>query len=322
MLTRRLSDTGLEVSRLCFGAMTFGGQTREADAIRMVERSLDAGINFFDTANVYQQGTSEAILGKALQGRRHRVILASKVRGKMGDGPDQSGLAPAAIRRAVEESLQRLHTDYLDLYYLHQPDYAVPIESTLECMQDLVQAGKVRQVACSNYAAWQMCQMIAIAASRGFSPVRVAQPMYNALARGIEQELLPFAKEFNLATVCYNPLAGGLLTGKHTRDAPLRGTRFDQNRMYLSRYWHAQSFDALEAVREASRAAGRSMVSVALNWLLHHTPITCVILGASKLEHLEENLAAAEQGPLPAETVAALDRIWAELRGVAPNYNR
>lgn len=322
MLTTKLADTGLTVSRLCFGAMTFGGQTGEAEAIRMVECCLDSGINFFDTANVYQHGASEIILGKALKGRRHRVIVASKVRGKMGDAPDQSGLSRAAIRRAIDESLARLQTDYLDLYYLHQPDNAVPIEETLECMDELVKAGKVRNIACSNYAAWQMCQIVSIAEKRGFARVQVAQPMYNLLARGIEQEFLPFAKEFNIATVCYNPLAGGLLTGKHTIEAPIHGSRFDTNQMYLNRYWHVQDFEAVEAVREIARAAGRSMVSIALNWLLHHTAIKCVILGASKIEHLSENLAAAEEGPLSPATVASLDGIWAGLRGVTPNYNR
>jgi 1-deoxyxylulose-5-phosphate synthase len=302
--------------------MTFGGQTGEADALRMVDLCLDSGVNFFDTANVYNRGASETILGKALKGRRQRVVLASKVRGKMGDAPDQQGLSGAAISRAIEESLKRLQTDYLDLYYLHLPDYETPLEETLQAMQALVASGKVRHVACSNYAAWQMCQILWIAGKRGFPPVRVSQPMYNLLARGIEQEFLPFAKEFQIATVCYNPLAGGLLTGKHALAAPLQGSRFDGNRMYLDRYWHAQDFDAVEAVREIARRAGRSMVSVSLNWLLHHTAMTSVILGASRTEQLEENLAAVEQGPLDQETVAALDQVWERLRGVSPKYNR
>jgi 1-deoxyxylulose-5-phosphate synthase len=322
VLTAPLSTTGLTVSRLCFGTMTFGGQTDEPAAIRMVERCLEAGINFFDTANVYQRGTSEAILGKALEGRRHRVVLASKVRGKMGDAPDQEGLSAAAIRRAIEESLRRLRTDFLDIYYLHQPDYACPLEDTLEAMEVLVQAGKVRHVACSNYAAWQMCRMRWIADARGYQPVRVAQPMYNLLARGIEDEFLPCCREFGVATVCFNPLAGGLLSGKHSPQAPLPGSRFDGNQMYLNRYWHPQDFDAVEAVREVARRAGRPMVSVALNWMLHHTAATCAIVGASRLEQLEENLAAADDGPLDPETAGALDGIWRQLRGVTPKYNR
>jgi aryl-alcohol dehydrogenase-like predicted oxidoreductase len=320
--TTPLSGTGLTVSRICFGAMTFGGQTAEPEAVRMVDQCLDSGVNFFDTANVYNRGASETILGKALKGRRDRVVLASKVRGKMGDAPDQQGLSRAAIVRAIDESLGRLQTDYLDLYYLHLPDYATPLEESLEAMQTMVQAGKVRHVACSNYAAWQMCQMLWTAQQHGYQPVRVSQPMYNLLARGIEQEFLPFTKEFQIATVCYNPLAGGLLTGKHAIAEPLQGSRFDGNRMYLDRYWHTQDFDAVEAVRDVSLRAGRSMISLALNWLLHHTEATSVILGASRLEQLEENLAAVEQGPLDPQTVAALDQIWERLRGVTPKYNR
>jgi 1-deoxyxylulose-5-phosphate synthase len=302
--------------------MTFGGQTDEATGVRMVDRCLDSGVNFFDTANVYNGGASEIILGKALKGRREGVVLASKVRGKMGDAPDQQGLSAAAIHRGIDESLHRLQTDYLDLYYLHLPDYQTPLEETLEAMQVLVKSGKIRHVAASNYAAWQMCQMWGISERHSWQPVRISQPMYNLLARGIEQEFLPFAKEFGIATVCYNPLAGGLLTGKHSIASPLEGSRFDKNRMYLDRYWHSQDFDAVEAVREISRRAGRSMVSVSLNWMLHHTAATSVILGASRLEQLEENLAAVKEGPLDAETIAALDQVWERLRGVTPKYNR
>jgi aryl-alcohol dehydrogenase-like predicted oxidoreductase len=302
--------------------MTFGGQTDESTALRMVDRCLDAGVSFFDTANVYNAGASETILGKALKARRNQVVLASKVRGKMGDAPDHQGLSPAALFRACDQSLHRLQTDYLDLYYLHLPDYETPLEQTLEAMQSLVDSGRVRHIAASNYASWQMCQMLWIAQKRGFPPVRVSQPMYNLLARGIEQEFLPFTQEFGIATVCYNPLAGGLLTGKHVIESPQEGSRFDHNRMYLDRYWHPSDFDAVEAIREISRRAGRSLVSVSLNWMLHHTPVTCLILGASRLEHLEENLAAAEHGPLDPETVAALDQVWQRLRGITPKYNR
>jgi aryl-alcohol dehydrogenase-like predicted oxidoreductase len=322
MDTIALSTTGLNVSRLCFGTMTFGGQVNEQAAVRMVERSMEAGINFFDTANVYSGGTSEEMLGKALKGRRHRVIVASKVYGKMGDAPDQSGLSRASIRRAIDESLRRLETDYLDIYYLHHPDYSVPIEETLGAMDELVKAGKVRHVAQSNYASWEACRMLWLAEKDGYQPALISQPMYNLLARGIEQEYLPMCKEFGVATAVYNPLAGGLLTGKHSSEAPIRGSRFDKNQMYLDRYWHADDFSAVDAIRNIAEQSGRSMVSLALNWLLHHTSIQCVILGASRLEQLDENLSAAAEGPLGPETLAALDQVWIRLRGVAPKYNR
>jgi aryl-alcohol dehydrogenase-like predicted oxidoreductase len=317
-----LSKTGLKVSRLCFGTMTFGGQTDEPASVQMVERCIDAGINFFDTANAYTGGTSEVMLGRALKGRRQRVILASKVSNKVGDDPDQKGLSRAAIRRGIEDSLKRLDTDYLDLYYMHLPDYSTPIEESLAAMDELVKEGKIRHVAQSNYAAWQHVEMLWIAAEKKYEPVVVSQPMYNLLARGIEQEFLPMCKAFSIANIVYNPLAGGLLTGKHNAAEPIRGSRFDKNKMYLDRYWHEDDFSAVEAVRKISEKAGRSMVSLALCWLLHHTQIECVILGASKLEHLNQNLAAAEEGPLDPETLTALDQVWQRLRGVTPKYNR
>jgi 1-deoxyxylulose-5-phosphate synthase len=320
--TRTLTHTDLNVSRACFGTMTFGSQVDEAAAMRITDRAMDAGVNFFDTANVYNKGASETILGKALKGRRQKVILASKVFGKMGDGPDESGLSRAAIVKAIDASLQRLGTDYLDVYYLHQPDYKVPIEESLAAIDELVRAGKVRHPASSNYAAWQVTQMLSIADKRGYKPAVITQPMYNLLARGIEPEYIPMCKQFGISTVVYNPLAGGLLTGKQTREAPIAGTRFDKNQMYLNRYWYDAYFDAVQELAVAARNAGRSPVSLALNWLLHHTAADCVILGASRIEQLDENLKAFDEGPLPAETVAACDGIWAKLRGVTPQYNR
>src|SRR6266404_3733577 len=240
MQTRTFQLTDLHVSRACFGTMTFGSQVDESAAMRIVDRCLDFGVNFFDTANVYNNGASEAIVGKALKGRREKLVLASKVRGKMGDGADQNGLSRAAITRGIEDSLRRLQTDYLDLYYLHQPDYAVPIEESLEAVDRLVKQGKVRYPASSNYSGWQVCEMQWIAEKNGFRPATVTQPMYNLLARGIEQEYQEMARRFGVSTVVYNPLAGGLLTGKQKRDAPLEGTRFDKNQMYLNRYWHEE----------------------------------------------------------------------------------
>lgn len=302
--------------------MTFGGQAGEAEAGRILDRCLDAGINFLDTANVYNKGESETILGNALKGRRHQVILASKVGIKTGDGPDESGLSRPAILRAVEDTLRRLQTDYLDLYYLHTPDYSVPLEEILDTMEQLVRAGKVRHPATSNYSGWQVCRMLWLAEKNGWQPAWVTQPMYNLLARGIEQEYLPMAKELGVSTVVYNPLAGGLLTGKHRSDKPLGGTRFDKNKMYRDRYWHPGCHSAVEQLRRAAPRAGRSLVSLSLNWLLHHSPADCVILGASRLDQLEENLRAAGEGPLPPDAVAACDSMWAGLRGITPKYNR
>jgi aryl-alcohol dehydrogenase-like predicted oxidoreductase len=322
MQTRTLATTELTVSRACFGTMTFGTQVDESAAQKMIDYCFDHGINFLDTANVYNRGESEKILGKCLKGRRTKVILASKVRGKMGDRPDEAGLSHRAIMKAIDQSLQRLQTDYLDIYYLHQPDYDVPIEESLKAMELLVQAGKVRYPASSNYSGWQVAEMLWIADKQKRKPAWITQPMYNLLARGIEQEYLPMTRHFGVSTCVYNPLAGGMLTGKQKRDAPAAGTRFDNNQMYLDRYWHPAYFDAVDELKKVADAAGRSVVSLALNWLVHHTPTDCVILGASKLEHLDGNVQAMSEGPLSAETLAACDRVWENLRGVTPKYNR
>ena len=322
METRTLKHTELTVSRACFGTMTFGSQADEAASIRMIDLCIDQGVNFIDTANVYNKGLAETITGKALKGRRNKVILASKVRGKMGEGPDESGLSKRAMMRAIEESLKRLQTDYLDLYYLHQPDYATPIEETLEAMEQLVRQGKVRHPASSNYSGWQVCRMLWIAEKSAYKPAWITQPMYNLLARGIEQEYLAMCKQFGIATVVYNPLAGGLLTGKHRQDTVIPGTRFDKNKLYQDRYWHTQYFNSVERLREIARGAGRSLVSLSLNWLLHHTTSDVVILGASSMAQLNENLAATEHGPLTEDVVKACDQVWHDLRGPLPVYNR
>jgi aryl-alcohol dehydrogenase-like predicted oxidoreductase len=322
MDTVTLKQTNLDVSRICFGTMTFGGQTDQEAAGRMIDMCVETGINFLDTANVYNSGASEEMLGRLLEGRRQDFILASKVRNKMGDGVDMAGLSRGAIFRAIEDSLRRLKTDYLDLYYLHLPDYAVPIEESLEAMNELVQQGKVRYLASSNYSGWQMVEMLWIVQRKGEQAPYIAQPMYNLIARGIEQEYLPMSKRFGISNIVYNPLAGGLLTGKQRRDAPLPGTRFDNNRMYLDRYWHQADFDAVDQLQRIAAAAGRSLVSLALNWLYRHTPVECIILGASRLDHLEQNLNVLSDGPLDPETLQSCDKVWEALRGPTPKYNR
>ena len=317
-----LKNTDLQVSRVCFGTMTFGGQTNASDAASMIDVCRDRGINFLDTANIYNKGVSEEILGGILSGRRKDWILATKVRSKMGDGPDMEGLSRAAIHRAIDDSLRRLQTDYVDLYYLHQPDRSVPIEESLDAMNDLVKQGKVRYVAASNYAAWEMVEMHGISSSKGGTPPVLSQPMYNLIARGVEQEFLPMCQKFGISNIVYNPLAGGLLTGKHRREAPIAGTRFDKNRMYLDRYWHEATLDAVDELQKIASGARRSLLSLALNWLYHHTPIECIILGASKVEHLEQNLDALREGPLDGSVLEACDQVWTMLRGPAPKYNR
>jgi 1-deoxyxylulose-5-phosphate synthase len=320
---RILTGTELKVSRLSFGTMIFGSQADEPTSIRMVDQCLEAGVNFIDTANMYNRGRSEEIVGKALRARRGRVVLASKVRNKMGDAPDDVGLSRAAIRKALEASLQRLQTDYLDLYYLHQPDYAVAIEETLEAMDEAVRAGKVRYPAVSNYAAWQVCEIFCISEKKNYKPPYVSQPMYNLLARGIEEEYLPFCKKFGVAVVPYNPLAGGLLTGKHSRErGPITGTRFDANELYLDRYWHDGYFAAVDELADLARECGRTLVELALQWLLSRDQVDSIILGASRPEQLEENLKASSGPRLEESVVRRCDDVWKRLRGITPKYNR
>ncbi len=318
----KLKHTDLEVSRFCFGTMTFGKPLAQAGATQLVNRCIEVGINFFDTANMYQTGVAETMLGHAIKGRRNELVIASKVFFKVGDAPDQQGLSRKAILRAIDESLQRLGTDYLDLYYLHAPDHDVPIEESMEAMESLVKQGKVRYPASSNYASWQVVQMLWVAKDKGWHAPYISQPMYNLLARGIEQEYLSMCKEFGVSTVVYNPLAGGLLTGKHKHDKVTPGTRFDNNQLYQDRYWHQQYFQSVEQLRRIAKEAGRSLVSLALNWLLHHTAGDCIILGASRLEQLNENLATVDDGPLSADVIKACDEVWQNLRGPLPVYNR
>jgi aryl-alcohol dehydrogenase-like predicted oxidoreductase len=300
--------------------MTFGAQVDRAEASRMLHDARDAGINFIDTANVYAAGESERILGALLNGRRTEIVLASKIGMKVGEEPP--GLSRQALTSAVENSLKRLRTDFLDICYLHQPDAGVPMDESLAAMDALVSAGKVRYPASSNFASWQVCRMFWLAESSGYAPARIAQPMYNLLARRIEDEFLPACAALGISTIVYNPLAGGLLIGKHRGGQPLAGTRFDGNQAYLDRYWNDQTLCAVDHLGKAASAAGRSLLSLSLNWLAHHTPANCLVLGASRAEQLCENLRTLEDGPLDAETLSTCDQVWAMLKGISPKYNR
>jgi aryl-alcohol dehydrogenase-like predicted oxidoreductase len=300
--------------------MTFGGQTDASAAARMIEVCLDRGINFFDTANAYGAGESERLLGRILGHRRKDVVVASKVGVKAGEHP--AGLTRELILTAAEATLRRLNTDYLDLYYLHQPDWQTPLEESLAALDGLIREGKVRYAASSNCPSWHVCRLLWMAESQGYQPPRVAQQMYNLIARRLEDEFVPFARQHGVSIIAYNPLAGGLLTGKHTSSAPQPGTRFARNKSYLNRYWNQATFEAVSRLSGIASVAGRSLVSLALNWLLHHTAVDCITLGASKPEHLEENLRALEDGALDEATVAACDEVWRGLYGPAPRYHR
>jgi len=322
MQTVVLSLSGLSVSRACLGTMTFGTQADERESVQILDHAIDSGINFIDTANIYGNGASEEILGRALKGRRQQIVLASKVCGRMDDGSHDSGLSRLAMQSALEHTLRRLQTDYLDIYYLHQPDYNVPLEESLETLERMVQDGKVRLPGSSNFASWQVCRMLSIAEKENYRPARITQSMYNLVARGVEQEYLPMAKDLGVAMIAYNPLAGGLLTGKHTASQPAEGSRFVGNQVYRDRYWNPVYLQAVDELADIALRAGRSLISIALGWLLHHTPTSCVVLGASRREQLENNLVAFDEGPLSVDTVKESDAIWERMRGCTPRYNR
>jgi aryl-alcohol dehydrogenase-like predicted oxidoreductase len=322
-----LRGTGITVSRVSLGTMTFGAQVDEATSIRMVHMAIDAGINFIDTADVYVGGVSEQIVGKALQGRRDKVVLASKVCNFSGeDRIKDAGLHRWHVIRGVEASLKRLGTDCLDICYLHKPDRGTPIEETLAALDTLVQQGKVVYVGMSNYAAWQICEALWKSSANRWPPPVVTQVPYNLLTRGIEQELVPFSRAMNVGITVYNPLAGGLLTGKHSkREGPEEGTRFALNKEYYGRYWLDSNLSAVEELSGIAQGAGLSLTGLAFQWLLSQEHVDSVILGVTKFEHLKENTLAAQlfaEGKLDEDTLKACDEVWNKLRGDYFRYNR
>jgi aryl-alcohol dehydrogenase-like predicted oxidoreductase len=323
MKYRILTGTGAEVSRLCLGTMTFGAQTDEAEATRMVHRALDAGINFFDTADVYSDGAAETILGKALKGHRDGVVVASKLRNPIGGHPRKDhGLSRWHIVHAAEASLKRLGMECLDILYFHQPDYDTPLEESLSAADQLVRQGKAMYIGMSNHAAWQICKALWLCSRDGLIAPRATQVVYSLLARGIEQELLPFCRAQGIGVTVYNPLAAGLLTGKHSRaKGPVQGSRLQLSRTYYQRYWLDANLDAVDDLGRIAEGAGIKLVALAYRWLAAQPDVDAIVVGASRLEQLEDNLSLWD-GELGADTLEACDRVWEKLRGPSYAYNR
>ncbi|WP_322795917.1 aldo/keto reductase [Tepidiforma sp.] len=322
----RLGRTGLTVSRLCLGTMTFGFQCDQATSVAIMDRAFDAGVTFFDTADVYplgappgSQGRTEEIVGRwlARDGRRQRVILATKCFGRMGPSPWDQGNSRKHILDAVDASLRRLQTDYIDLYQLHGPDPNTPIDETLKALDDLVRWGKVRYIGCSNFLAYQVARAIGRSEVLGLGRFDSVQPRYNLLFREIERELLPLCDEEGIGVIPYNPLAGGLLTGKHRPEAgPEEGSRFTlgtAGRLYQGRYWHDDMFQVVEQIRPLAAAAGMTMPQLAVAWVLANPVITAPIIGASRPEQLDDTIKAVET-PLPPELKQQLDDLTAVYR--------
>jgi len=302
------------------GTMTFGNQAPEETAHAILDRALEAGVNFIDTSDIYPVpvsietvGRTEEIVGRWLKSKRQRVVLATKCVGQVGPGPNDQGASRRHILDAVDGSLRRLQTDYIDLYQLHWPDTETPLEETMRALDDLVRWGKVRYVGCSNFEAWRLCKALWVSDRLGLNRFETVQPRYNLLARGIERELLPFCVEEGVGVMAYNPLAGGLLTGKYRPDEPPpEGTRFalenPTGSLYRGRYWHEGMFETVERVKEAAQACGVSPAQLSVAWLLQRLAVTAVILGATRPEQLKETLEAVDVS-LDAATIAALDAL-------------
>ena len=299
----RLGRTGLPVSRLCLGTMTFGLQSDEPTAVAILDRAAEGGIDFLDTSDAYPlggdlstRGVTEEILGRWLRGKRDRFIVATKCFVPTGPAPFDAGNSRKHILSAVEASLRRLQTDYIDLYQLHGYDEQTPIDETLSALDDLVHQGKVRYVGCSNFLTYQLVRAIGRSETLRLTRLDSVQPRYNLLFRQIEREMLPFCGEEGVGVIPYNPIAGGLLSGKHSRSAPPpEGSRFtlgSAGGQYQDRYWHDQEFDTVEQLRGLAAEAGLSLVTLAVAWVLANKAITAPIIGASRPEQLDDSLAA------------------------------
>ena len=320
----RLGRTGLQVSRLCLGTMTFGLQCEERTSVAIMDKAFGAGVTFFDTADVYPLGgtgdtvgRTEEIVGRWLHGRRDRIILATKCFGRSGPNRWDQGNSRKHILDAVEASLRRLNTDYIDLYQLHGPDPETPIDETVRALEDVVRSGKVRYVGCSNFLAYQVARAIGRSEALGVVRFDSVQPRYNLLFREIERELLPLCREEGIGVIPYNPIAGGLLSGKHNRDSgPEEGSRFTLGtaaERYQDRYWHEAMFETVEQLRPIANDAGMALPEMAVAWVLANPAVTAPIIGASRPEQLDDTLRAAEP-PMNAELKKTLDSLTAQYR--------
>ena len=289
-----LGGTGVKVSQLCFGTMSFGGDAGEETSAALFHRCRDVGINFFDCANVYQRGRSEEILGRLMADCRDELVITSKFRFPMGDGPNQSGAARRHIMTAVEASLKRLNTDRIDLYFIHAFDPDTPLESTLRAFDDLVAQGKILYPAVSNFAAWQIAKALGISAKEGWARFECIQPMYNLVKRQVEVEILPLAQSEKLGVIPYSPLGGGLLTGKYGLSRRPDSGRIVENAMYKIRYGQERVFDTADEFTAFAQENGYDPAALAVAWTAAHPAITAPIIGARNLNQLEGSLRSLE----------------------------
>ena len=310
---RALGNTGVFVSELCLGAMTFGtqwemiGTLDQNEANVMVGRSIDAGINFFDTADVYSNGESETILGRALANNRHDVVLATKVRGRMGPGPNDVGLSRLHITNACEASLKRLGTDYIDLYQIHRADSQAGIEETLSALTDLVRAGKIRYIGCSNLEAWELMKALSVSERKGLEAFKCTQSYYALSGRDIERDTIPLIQDQGLGLLVWSPLSGGFLSGKFTREV----THTDDARRATFDFPPVdkeQTFDIIDVMQPIAKTHQATVAQVALAWLLTKDVVTSIIIGAKRMNQLEENLRSIDL-TLSIDEIQRLDEV-------------
>jgi aryl-alcohol dehydrogenase (NADP+) len=321
----RLGRTGLKVSRLCLGTMTFGLQCDEPTSFAIMDKAAEGGISFFDTADAYPlggdqdiRGRTEEIIGRWLKGKRDDFVIATKCFVPMGGRPFQGGNSRRHVMNAVEASLRRLGTDYIDLYQLHGYDPATPVDETLQALDDLVRAGKVRYIGCSNWLAYQLARAVGRSEARNLVVFASVQPRYNLLFREFERELFPLCLEEGIGVIPYNPIAGGMLSGKHDRSkAPEADTRFGYQNyagvMYRDRYWKDPVFDTVETLQGVADEAGLPLPTLAVAWVLNHPAITSPIVGASKPAQLEATLKALDVKLAP-DVLKRLDEVTREFR--------
>jgi aryl-alcohol dehydrogenase (NADP+) len=325
MQRTQLGRTGLSVSRLCLGTMTFGLQCEEPVSRSIMDTAAEGGVDFFDTADVYPLGgggntvgRTEEIVGNWLVGKRHDYIVATKCVGRTGRRAWDQGMSRKHILDAIDASLKRLQTDYVDLYQLHSYDPTTPIDEALDALDTVVRSGKARYVGVSNWPATKVARGVGRAELKGWAGIASVQPRYNLLFRTFERDLLPLCREEGIGVIPYNPLAGGMLTGKHAKGPAPEGTRFTlgtAGARYQERYWHDREFESVEALRGVAAEAGISMATMAVSWVLANKAITAPIIGASRPEQLADSLAAAD-APMAADLKAKLDDLTHEWRAV------
>jgi aryl-alcohol dehydrogenase (NADP+) len=352
---RKMGRTGLKVSALCLGTMTMGKQVDEATSLSIIARAIDLGINFIDTADMYVNGVTERIVAKAITGRRDSLVIATKgghirkLAPKFGEyqdlgpvglprpqhfrpweagegtGPNDMGLSRKHLMQALEGSLERLGTDYVDVYYAHMPDYATPLDETLRAMDDMVRHGKVRYLGCSNFRAYQLGKALWTSDVLGLARWDVIQPPFNLLARDIEYEMLPLCQDEGVGVCPFSPMAAGLLSGKYEKDkAPVEGARYSLGHWgytYNKPYWNDANFWAVEQLKKIADRAGLTMSRFALAWVLANPAITSIVNGSTSIAQLEDN-AAAVDAKLGADVLGACDEVWRSLRAPTVYYGR